>query len=195
MFKLVVLFFVPLSIIFPTNPWEFEQESEGIKAYSRLKANTSYYEFKTVTEMNSSAKRIVNILTDIDGFENWLTNTTKSKVLEKQASNVWIGYTVTSTPWPLSSRDLVFKMEQVKINSNTFRLILTGMPDYIPLESDYVRLKDYEAEWIISETNGVTTIEHIASFDPDSSTPAWMVKNSMVSARIEVLAALQEKLN
>jgi len=195
MFKLIVLFFVHLSTVFPSNPWGFEQESDGIKAYSRLKANSSYYEFKTVAKVNSSAQKVIEILTNIEDFENWLTNTTASKLLKKPSATEWIGYTVTSTPWPLSSRDLVFKMEQVKIDSKNFRLILTGIPDYIPLESEYVRLKDYEAEWMVSESNGTTTIEHIASFDPDSSTPAWMVKNSMVSARIEVLAALQEKLN
>ena len=56
----------------------------------------------------------------------------------------------------------------------------------------------YFAQWTIIEiAPNKTQIEYIGSFDPGKSYPNWMVKNSIIDARIEsskkLIQALKKK--
>jgi len=176
------------------SPWTFEKKVDEIKAYSRIKNGTDYYEFRTTFYVNSNLTKVTQVVMDINDFKNWLPNTKNSKVLKRINSNTSYGYTVTSTPWPLSERDLVFKMTKKKIDENNYHIILVGEEDYHPKQNGKVRVKDYNAIWKIKKTKSGVHVDYIASFDPDSNTPTWMIKNSMITARIEVSKALQNKL-
>ena len=174
--------------------WTFEKKVDDITAYSRIKNGTYYYEFRTPFYVNSTLTKVTQVLMDINDFKNWLPNTKNSKLLKRINTNSSYGYTVTSTPWPLSERDLVFKMTKKKIDENNYHIILVGEEDYHPKQNGKVRVKDYNAIWKIKKTKSGVHVDYIASFDPDSNTPTWMIKNSMITARIEVSKALQNKL-
>ncbi len=193
--KLYILFVILFFSVNP-NPWTFEKETDGIRAYSRLKHPHSYYEFKTkITLPNTTIENVVEVINDVASFKDWMVNTEESKILEVISENEAIGYTVSTTPWPLSSRDLVFRITKKNNSATSYSIFLQGMEDHIPEKGSYVRLKSYEASWEIEKTNTAVTVAHIASFDPDSSTPAWAIKNSMLSARIEVMQALRNRVN
>jgi hypothetical protein len=182
------------SLISTNNSWDFEKHEDGINAYSRIKDGTNYYEFRTTFTVKSQLDEVIGILTNVTNFENWLPNTKKSKILNRVNATTLYGYTVTETPWPLSDRDLVFKMTKTKLTDTRYQIRLEGEEHYYPEQSGKVRVKSYIAVWDIKKSTNGVLIDYTASFDPDSSSPYWMIKNSMINARIEVCQALKKEL-
>lgn len=188
------LFFLIFTPNLEVNPWVLQSDSNDIKAYTRVKNGTDYYEFKTILKTNYDVDKVINILIDVASFKNWLPSTSESRVLKKKSKTELIGYTVSTVPWPMSSRDLVFNMKLNRKNGNHATLTLTGIEDYKVLNEDFVRVKDFKAKWSIIKEGNTTTISHYVSFDPDTNASRWMLKNSMVSARVDALKALRKEL-
>lgn len=193
--KTLALIGVLSSFLISSNgTWDFEKKVDGINAYSRIKQGTNYYEFRTTFTVKSDLNSVIKLITNVANFQNWLPNTKKSQVLNRVNATTLYGYTVTETTWPLSDRDLVFKMTQKKIGDNKYQIKLEGDEKYKPEQRGKVRVKDYHAVWELKKTSTGVFIDYTASFDPDSSTPNWMIKNSMISARIEVCKALKKEI-
>lgn len=193
--KILSLILIISSASFLSSPsWNLEKKEDGITAYSRLKQGKDYYEFRTTFNVNTDLNKLIRTITDVNNFKNWLPNTVNSKVLKRIDANSLYGYTVTSTRWPLSDRDLVFKMTEKKLDDLNYRITLVGKENYYPIQDDKVRVKDYHAVWKLKIIKSGVAIDYIASFDPDSSTPYWAIKNSMINARIEVCQALRKRL-
>lgn len=183
------------STFYAQDNWVLEKRESDIKAYSRIKEGTDYYEFRTIFKVDASILDAKNLITDVANFKNWLPNTKASKLLKKVNDNVYYGYTVTETPWPLSDRDLVFKATVKKLGSKKYSITLEGTPDYIAEDKKKVRVQEYKAQWIIKEIEpNVIKVYYQASFNPGSSYPNWMIKNSMIDARIETSLNFREQL-
>ncbi|MEX1192023.1 MAG: START domain-containing protein [Brumimicrobium sp.] len=166
--------------------WIEEESKEDIKAYSRIKEGKDYYEFRTVFEVNTSLITARKLISNISHFKNWLPSTLESKVLKVVSDSVLYAYTVTEAPWPASKRDLVFKVTKRKTGNNTYSIIMEGKPDFHPLQKDMIRVQEYNAIWKITKLNAnLVKIDYSASFNPGSTYPNWIIKNSLVEARIQ----------
>lgn len=192
--KLIFLSFSIFILSFSSKPWILEHDKNEIKAYARIQQGKDYYEFKTNTRVNASIKQVVGVLMNVAKFKEWMPSTLESKVLKQKSSHEKIAYTLSSVPWPMSSRDLVFSMKLSYPDKNSAKIELEGLYDYIPHNKDHVRVKDYKAVWTLKYKGGKTFVEHYVSFDPDTSASMWMIKNSMVKARVSVLEGLKEEL-
>lgn len=186
------LFFLPLTAQFD---WEKEEYREGIQAYSRIKEGTDYYEFRTVFTTKSTIYKAKKLITDLSNLKNWLPNTLDSRLLEKVSDTEFYGYTVTDAPWPASNRDLVFKMVVKGHSSKSYTITLEGEPDYYPIQNGKVRVLEYKSVWKIDlKKENLIEIDYSASFNPGTSYPNWLIKNSMVDARIETSLNFRKQL-
>lgn len=175
--------------------WEKETYEDGVQSYSRIKEGKDYYEFRTVFTTESTIYKAKKLITNIDGLKKWLPSTLESKLLEKVSDTEFYGYTVSDAPWPASDRDLVFKMTVKRHSSKSYTITLKGEPDYYPLQPDKVRVFEYIAVWKIdSKGDNLIEIDYTASFNPGSTYPNWLIKNSMVEARMETSLNFRKQL-
>lgn len=190
LFSLVLTFSV-----FAQNEWQKETKENNIQAYSRLKEGKDYYEFRTVFTTKSTIYKAKKLITNIDNLKNWLPSTLDSKLLEKISDTEFYGYTVTDAPWPASDRDLVFKMTVKRHSSKSYTITLRGEPDYYASQTDKVRVLEYIAVWKIDLIDdNLIEIDYTASFNPGSTYPNWLIKNSMIDARIETSLNFRKQL-
>lgn len=184
--KALFFLFIFTSSVLVQDDWDVEKTVDGIKAYSRLKEGKGYYEFRTVFNAKGTLDQAKSLISNVPNFKNWMPKTLESKFLKKINENEFYGYTIIDTPWPASKRDLVFKATIKKIGNKGFRIVIIGKPDFYPLDKDKVRLQEYNAEWrVIEISTGVLIIDYRASFEPGSSYPNWVIKNTIIDARIE----------
>ena len=175
--------------------WEKEMNENGIQAYSRMKKGKDYYEFRTVFTTESTLYKAKKLITNIEGMKKWLPSTLESKLLKKVSDTEFYGYTVSDAPWPASDRDLVFKMTVKRHSSKSYTITLKGEPDYHPIQSDYVRVLEYVAVWKIDVVGeNLIEIDYTASFNPGSTYPNWLIKNSMIEARMETSLNFRKQL-
>jgi len=190
------LLFFPLTM-FAQNTWTPEKEENSIKAFSRFKQGKDYYEYRTIFTVNEPIHKVAALIGDVSNFKNWMPNTVQSRILKIENDSTFYAYTETSAPWPASNRDAVFKASR-RQKGNTITFLFEGKSNYIPEQKGKVRVKDYFAQWrLIQLGPNKTQIEYIGSFDPGKSYPNWMVKNSIIDARIEsskkLIQALKRK--
>lgn len=166
--------------------WSQEKTIDNIRAYSRMKSGKDYYEYRTVFTVKSSFRGAVDLVFDIANFKNWLPNCVESKVIHKVSGTVLLGYTVTEAPWPASDRDAAFIVTKRKEKENCYSITMEGKANDYPLQKGKVRVHDYHAVWKITElAPDNLEIEYIASFNPGKGAPNWMIKNSVIEARIK----------
>lgn len=181
-----LLFLLPLFEVSAQNEWVEEESQNDIKAYSRLKEGKDYYEFRTVFEVKTDLKTAFNLISNISHFKNWLPSTLESKVLKTESDSVLYAYTVTEAPWPASNRDLVFKVVKRKTGAGSYSIIMEGKPDFHPEQEDKVRVLEYLAIWKIKQLKpNLIEVDYSASFNPGSTYPNWLIKNSLIEARIQ----------
>jgi ribosome-associated toxin RatA of RatAB toxin-antitoxin module len=187
MFRFACLLLILTSpLCWSQQKWVQEKHVDNIRAYSRMKEGRDFYEYRTVFTVNAPLSKASNLLFDVANFKNWLPNCLESKVVRKENEDVLIGYTVTDAPWPSTDRDVAFKVTRKRISANCVTLTMESRSDYFPEQKGLVRVREYQAVWKITETeSNLLEIEYIASFNPGSSTPNWVIKNSIIDARIE----------
>lgn len=193
---LILLLLITLTIsCFSQKQWDKETYEDGIQAYSRLKEGKDYYEFRTVFTAQATMYKAKKLITNIPYLKNWLPSTLDSKLLEKVSDTEFYGYTVTDAPWPASNRDLVFKMKVNRHSAKSYTITLDGEPDYHPEQSGKVRVYEYKAVWKLDlKEKDLLEVDYTASFNPGSTYPNWLIKNSMVDARIQTSLNFREEL-
>lgn len=175
--------------------WTKEKEDDGIVVYTRTITGKSYLEYKTDFKVYAILARVKEVITAVDSYKEWMPSTVESRIVRKKSDSVFYAYTVTETPWPASSRDLAFKGTVQKVDANTFRITYTEAPTSVPENKKYVRIKGYRAIWELTQQSpDYVMVSFRFTFDPGSTYPNWMIKNGIVSARIDVAKSLRKRV-
>jgi ribosome-associated toxin RatA of RatAB toxin-antitoxin module len=191
---IAIVLHLSCALMYAQNEWIAEKNESSIQTYSRLKKGKTYYETRAVFTVRASVNRVVQLVTAVDDFKVWLPHTIDSKIITRVNDSVFYGYTVSEAPWPLSDRDVYFKVTVTR-NGNEYIITLLGKMNDYPLQTNKVRVKGFHAQWRISELkNGEVEIEYIASFDPDGGAPNWIIKNRLIDVRIETARQLMKQL-
>lgn len=166
--------------------WDFEKKDGNIKAYSRIKKDKDFYEFRTVFTVKTDIEEAKKLIFAVDKFKHWMPSTIDSKLLKSVDDNNKYAYTLIQTPWPASNRDLVFKVTKQEKNTKNVIFIMEGKSNYLPENSGIVRVQEYTAKWDIKQlSNDEIEVIYTASFNPGSTYPTWLIKNHMIDARIQ----------
>ena len=193
--RLFMIFFLLVlsnSIYGQTN-WVKEKVVDGITAYSRIKEGKDYYEFRTVFQVHTSLSTISDFICNMNNFKNWMPNCIESIIYKRDNDSVFYAYTITEAPWPASNRDVAFKVIREKTSPQVTQITLRGVS--YPLSKNNVRVKDYHAVWILTaKSPDIVVVDYTASFHPGSNYPNWLIKNSLIDARINVSQKLIQML-
>lgn len=191
----ILTFLILTSFTYAQATWTFEKEKNGVKAFSRIKEGKDFYEFKTVNTIEGDIYQVKKLITDIENFKEWMPNTTESKVLKKINDYNFYAYTVTSTPWPASSRDAVFLMTIEKLSDKEYKILLDGKPDYIENQKNYVRITENEGVWHLKEiAPNKVEITYVGSFNPGGYYANFVIKNNMIEGRFKTMSSFIKEL-
>ena len=135
-----------------------EDKENNISIYYR-KLETGNTEFKGITYINASLNSFIALIDDFDKMPEWAYRTEKVVKLKQISSKEAYVYTIHPMPWPFMSRDSVL-LSHIDQNPRTFVVTVKGsaVPNYIPLNDDYVRIQSGESFWQLTP-KGNDTIE------------------------------------
>ena len=135
-----------------------EDKENNITVYYRT-LETGNTEFKGITYIRVSLNSFIALINDFDKMPEWAYRTEKVVKLRQISDKEAYVYTIHPMPWPFMSRDSVL-LSHIDQNPQTFVVTVKGraVPDYIPLNEDYVRISSGESFWQLTP-KGNDTIE------------------------------------
>ena len=175
---------------------ELTKSKNGINVYTSEVANSSFKAVKVECTLSGTYTKLMALLQDVDGFENWIYNNKKSKILKKNSPNDFIYYSETSMPIPFSNRDVVIRM-QIKTDSLPKFLTIQGghQPDFLPEIPGRQRISHYKASWKVTmPTANTIHIVYFMEVDPGGSLPAWLANSFADKGPYHTFSNLADKL-
>lgn len=176
--------------------WKLTKSKNGINVYTSAVANSSFKAVKVECTISGTYAKLMALLQDVDGFEDWIYKTKKSKILKKNSPNDFIYYSETSMPIPFSNRDVVIRM-QIKTDSLPKFLTIQGghQLDLIPEIPGRQRITHYKASWKVTmPTANTIHIVYFMEVDPGGSLPAWLANSFADTGPYHTFSNLADKL-
>jgi len=178
---------------FSQNNWEIDKNKDGIKVYTRVEKGSNFKAFKAIVEVDNTIGEIIKILKNVSEYTNWYGYIKTSKLL-KTENDIQYNYVETIFPWPYSNRDMVYKMSIEKYSSGAVKILLKGLPNYIPKKKGIVRMKKAEGYILLQPNNGKTEIIYVFHSEPGKNIPAWLANNSIANLPFKTLSGLKKML-
>jgi carbon monoxide dehydrogenase subunit G len=161
--------------------WTLQKEEDGIKVYTKKESVSNYKAFKAEMQVSCTIKDIIGVLKDADAFCKCITYSKEVKVLQMEDDDVYY-YVETSLPWPFDNRDMVYHLEFSEMNSEPVKVMVTGLPEYIPPREGVVRIAKANGYWLLVSIDArITNVTYQMQVEPGGSIPAWLANLSIVN--------------
>ncbi len=129
--------------------WKLVKEEDGIKVYTKHESGSDYKAFKAEMQVSCNIENIVEVLKNSESINSWIVNCKGVKLLKTDNNDQYF-YIETSLPFPFKNRDMVYHFQYIEINSGQEKVIVTGIPEYIPPKEGIVRLAKANGYWLLT---------------------------------------------
>jgi len=184
-----VLFSVILSMQSFAQKWDLKVDKENVKVYTRSVTGSSVQEFKGEVTIKCNMSGILALIDSISEYTKWMYKITTSYRFKRINQTSGYTYTVISSPWPVSDRDLV---SYYKVTQDTTTKVITvslkGVKDYIPEKPGLVRIPTMTGFWQLTPiAKGVTKVVYQVHCESGGSVPAAIVNAYITDTPYNVL--------
>ncbi|MBK9014842.1 MAG: hypothetical protein IPM82_12615 [Saprospiraceae bacterium] len=195
-FLLLLLTLFVSSTMLHAQDWELKRDKGGIKVYVRDQPGTAIKELKFTTTVEASMQTIAAVLTHVEGFDDWVYASLKSRTIKQVSEGEVYYYTLIDFPWPLSNRDLVLHSTVWQDKKTLALHSKTTSCHWMETEKeDVVRIKKAELIWIFTPLdNGKVRVDYTLNSDPGGSIPAWMINLAADQGPLQSMIKFQEML-
>lgn len=175
--------------------WDFVAEKTNIKVYTRTTETSDIKELRILADFDGQIDTLLNILNDANNYGTWVYKCSKSEpIIPGEGYNTAYS-AITDFPFPMSDRELVAKSNQYKDEYGRLIQHTVNAGKDIPEKSGVVRIKNYEAKWIMEQidTNRIH-VEYVSSVDPGGNIPAWVVNLALTTGPIKTFEKLMKQV-
>jgi hypothetical protein len=188
---LVLLFASTISTAF-AQEWELKKEEQGVLVYSKDNG-TPYRSVQTVTVVNTSMSEAVALIMNVEKFPEWIFKCESAKTLEKKSDNEIIHYQVNSVPF-IKDRDMVILLTKTEDSNGEVVITQKALPDYMPAQSDLVRITKFNGMWNLKAVEGGIEIKYTIETDPGSDLPKKLVNKATIQGPLETMINMKRLL-
>ncbi|MGL1887424.1 MAG: START domain-containing protein [Reichenbachiella sp.] len=176
------------------NSWEIDIDKEGIIVYTKVEEGSDFKSFKAVVVVHASTDAILEVLKNTGGYTKWYGFTKTSELL-KQENDAQYNYVETIFPWPYSNRDMVYRMSIAVSTPGVVKILLKGIPDYIPEKKGIVRMRKAEGYILLQTMDEKTEVTYVFHSEPGDNISSWLANNSIAELPFQTLSGLRKTLN
>ncbi len=158
--------------------WRFVFGTEDIKVHKRVKAGSSFLEFKAIGDLRGEITEYINILLGTDEMPDWAPQCFEAQNVEIINEKEAIIYVACKGIWPVVDRDYVAKRTVIsdpKTTTVRINIDLTESPN-VPISNNRIHIPHLKCYWILQRIESAHThVELHAFVDPGGCLPAWLV--------------------
>ena len=174
--------------------WEFAEEKDGVKVYTRPIPGVEFREFKGVAVIEAPIEVLGTVLRDIESFPQWFADCKHTRIIEKIDDNTFIFLFVQGAPWPVSDRDVVLKAStRVDWHGGRAVVDLVSMDDpRQPPTKERVRLRSMTGHFVFEyQTRNRTKVSYSIKADPSGSLPAALANSTTRKYPLDTLKGMR----
>jgi len=159
------------------SPWLLRQSKEGIPVYTRKVVGSPILEFKANVIVDAPLSKVIAFFEDEKQIPRWYFQCAHSELVENDGPKEKVIYLILHLPWPVASRDFVFKRSQLdKSLDGTINYSLTALPNRLPAVKGMVRVQSIKSLWSFKPLNNAKTEIYFQQHtDPAGSIPYAVV--------------------
>jgi len=175
--------------------WKLEKNKDGIKVYTRSTEGSEILEFRAISEVNASRKRVAEVVARITDYPNWFPDCANAQVLKSISPTQRKIYYEIDLPWPASNRDVIMVLSVDVDNAKKTTIINFDHATGGKAKKDgVVRMPSAKGFWkIVTEgTKSKVTYQFLA--DPGGSLPTWIINMFIVDGPYDTFVALKKKV-
>ncbi len=171
------------------------KDEQGITVYACEVTDSKIKSLKTVLEVEATVQEVIDIILDVNEYNNWQYHTINAHVVKSTSEHELIYYTEIVSPWPASNRDLVVQLRIEKDESGRVDVFTQSVPEFLPKKEGVVRVPMSKSQWILKPIDETTlSVEFRMQVDPGGSVPAWLINMVAAQAPYESFLNFKKKL-
>lgn len=195
---LAFLLWQPVEVF--ANDWALLKAEDGIEVYLRESPSSSQKEVRaSVLIPGSKPGAVLDLIRNAGRCPEWVMYCKSGRILRTYSPSEWIVYSVTALPFPLKARDTILSTRTQTLSNNMIELTFRTVPDFLPDDPSYVRIRDLSGVWRIAaderdrEAQNVRVIYQFTA-DPGGLFPDWFVNRSLIHQPYETLSNMRRLL-
>ncbi len=175
--------------------WELKKKEDWIEVYTRTPIKGNLKEIRVVCDLDATEAQLIATLKDINDYTKWVYGNKKSSILKTVTPETIIYYTQAHLIWPIKDRDLVIQLNIDQSDPNQLRIIVKSIPQYIPVNKDFIRVPYSLALWNVTPIGeNKLKVDYTFSVDPGGAIPSWLVNATMAIGPYNSFVKLRDAL-
>jgi hypothetical protein len=187
---MIMVLICPVSF---SQKWDLKKESEGVKVYTRSVSGSGVEEFKGEVTVKSNLGSILALIDSISEYPKWMYKCSSAYRIKRISQGSGYTYTVISSPWPVSDRDLCtyYNVKQDTL-TKVITISLKGVKDYLPPKTGIVRIPGMDGFWqLVPLDKGVTKVIYQVHCESGGIIPAAIINAYITDTPYYVLLNLK----
>ncbi len=197
---LILLFWIVFVGVNPVkaqnSAWKCVKHKDGVWVYSRKSDSTNSRIVKVTTQLKTTLSSLVKLVTDFPNNKNWVFLNKKTEILDEENHHLWILYSQTDAPWPVTDRDIVSRTVLLQ-DSMTKIVTIRGeaIPRYRPVNPYYVRIPFALSRWrFIPLKDSLVEIEFTLELDVGGNIPQWLANMAATEGPYQTLRKFRKEI-
>lgn len=178
-------------------PFVFLRKEKGIQLSSRelrLPDKRTTRELKAEFVVDADAATILRVLTNEKYATSWMKGVIEFSIINRENENVWFVYLQYGLPWPFNNQDCIFRYNCIEVNDGKgYALILSGIPDYIPVKHGVERISHLSGRWIITGAYpSGCRVEYSVYSEQKPKYPRWATDPIILKNMINTMVSMKK---
>ena len=176
--------------------WQQVKDRNDIHVFNRAIDGSPLKEFKGVTTMDASLAECLKVIDDSESFRYWFQYVSEIRELKTSPDHTKTLYVVHDLPWPVQDRDnILFGSWKQDKKSLEVVISITGLPDYLPKNEQYIRIPRASASFVLTPISKYKTqVTYSANVDSGGEIPVWLANAVAVDAPYYTLKKMRSRL-
>ncbi len=167
--------------------WREGRKVDGVRVYYRS-TTSPFREHRAQALVCTDLPTLERFVSDAQQFTDWVPFTRSARRIEWDADTV-VYYVRSTTPWPMADRDMVYRIRRVAQGEEGVRLVLEGLPDFLPEVEGVARIRSARGEWVLSNRDHGVRVSYRLYLDP-GKVPAFAANRRLATVVGQTLANL-----
>jgi hypothetical protein len=139
------------------NSYALVRSDQNISIYSKwipLNEKVSTRKVKAVFSCAANVDEVLALVMNDAAVTRWMSNVAAFNRVKEVNDHEWYAYIRYGLPWPLSDQDCVLKYRiESPGDGRSARVLVEGMPVYMPAREGVSRISHLECEWLIYQAD------------------------------------------